>query len=48
MIVRISLGISCTLEDVEAVFSRADVSEQEPFTAMGRMGLNIINPPTGV
>jgi hypothetical protein len=38
-------GISCTLEDVEGVFSRADCSEQEPFVAMGRMGLTIINPP---
>lgn len=37
-------GISCTLEDVEGVFSRADCSEQEPFVAMGRMGLSIINP----
>ena len=27
-------GISCTLEDVEGVFSRSDVSAQEPFTAM--------------
>jgi hypothetical protein len=48
MIVRISPGISCTLEDVEGVFSRADCSEQEPFVAMGRMGLTIINPMEGI
>lgn len=38
-------GIQCTLADVEGIFTRADVSEQEPFTAMGRMGLIIVNPP---
>ena len=29
---------------IEAVFAAADVSEQEPFTAMGRLGLKIVNP----
>ena len=38
-------GVSCTIEDVEGIFSRADVSDQPPFVAMGRMGLTIINPP---
>lgn len=38
-------GIECTLEDVEGVFSRSDCSGQEPFVAMGRMGLMIVNPP---
>lgn len=38
-------GISCTLADVEGVFSRSDVSAQEPFVAMGRLGIKIINPP---
>jgi hypothetical protein len=41
-------GVSCTLEDVEGVFSRADVSEQEPFVAMGRMGVQIVNPPADI
>lgn len=36
-------GISCTLEDVEGIFARADCSEQEPFVAMGRMGVRIVN-----
>ena len=39
-------GVSCTLEDVEGVFNRSDCSAQEPFTAMGRMGLMIVNPLT--
>lgn len=38
-------GIQCTLADVEAVFARSDVSAQQPFVHMGRMGLKIINPP---
>jgi hypothetical protein len=32
-----------TLEQVEAVFAVADVTEQEPFTAMARMGLNLVS-----
>lgn len=38
-------GIQCSLADVEAVFARSDCSPQEPFVAMGRMGLMIVNPP---
>lgn len=37
-------GIDCTLADVEGVFSRSDCSTQEPFVAMSRMGLMIVNP----
>lgn len=35
-------GLEVTLEQVEAIFAVADVTEQEPFTAMGRLGLSII------
>ena len=38
-------GVQCTLADVEGVFSRSDCSAQEPFVAMGRLGLMIVNPP---
>ena len=38
-------GVVCTQADVDALFAAADVTEQEPFTAMGRLGLTIINPP---
>lgn len=38
-------GVVCTQADVDALFAAADVTEQEPFTAMGRLGLIIINPP---
>ena len=34
-------GMTVTLEQVEAIFAVADVTEQEPFVAMGRMGLVI-------
>ena len=37
--------VICTQEDVDILFSTVDVTEQEPFTAMGRLGLTIINPP---
>lgn len=38
-------GVVCTQADVDALFAAADVTEQEPFVAMGRLGLTIINPP---
>lgn len=38
-------GLPYTLAEIEGVFARSDVSVQEPFVAMGRMGLTIINPP---
>lgn len=38
-------GVSCTLADVEAIFASADVTAQEPFVAMGRLGVKIVNPP---
>ena len=36
-------GVVCTQDDVDALFAAADVTEQEPFVAMGRLGLKIIN-----
>lgn len=41
-------GVSCTLADVEAIFASADVTEQEPFVAMDRLGLKMIQPPMEV
>lgn len=38
-------GVICTLADVEAVFNTADVTDEEPFVAMGRLGLVIVQPP---
>jgi hypothetical protein len=37
-------GLPYTLAQITSVLSRSDGSAQEPFTAMGRMGLKIINP----
>ena len=37
-------GLPYTLSQIEGVFARSDVSAQEPFTAMGRMGLKIVQP----
>jgi len=36
-------GLPYTEADIEGVFSRSDVSAQEPFAAMDRMTLKIIN-----
>jgi len=41
-------GLPYTLAEIEGVFSRSDVSHQEPFTAMGRLNLKIINPPENI
>ena len=38
-------GMTVTLEEIEAVYAVADVTEQEPFTAMGRMGLVLVSEP---
>lgn len=40
-------GLPLTLQQIEGIFTRADSTAQEPFTAMGRLGLTIINPPDG-
>jgi hypothetical protein len=39
------LGLTVDVAELEGVFARADVSEQEPFVAFGRLGVQIINPP---
>lgn len=38
-------GLDVTLSEVKALLDSSDVSEQEPFVAMGRLGLKIVNPP---
>lgn len=37
-------SVPCTQEEVNALFAAADVTEQEPFVAMGRLNLKLINP----
>jgi len=41
-------GLGLSLVAIQGIFSRADVSPQEPFTHMGRMGLMIVQPPIDV
>ena len=36
--------VPCTLSDIEALFTDSDITQQEPFVAMGRMGLVIVQP----
>jgi hypothetical protein len=38
-------GFTCTLAEVQALFTAADGTDQQPFVAMGRLGLQIVNPP---
>lgn len=38
------VGLQITKEEIEGIFLRSDTSEQQPFTAMNRMNLKIINP----
>ncbi len=41
-------GLPYTLAEIEGVFARSDVSHQEPFVALNRMGLKIINPSESI
>lgn len=35
--------VPCTLAEVQALFDASDITEQEPFVAMSRLGLQIVN-----
>ena len=37
-------GVVTTQAEVDALFAAADVTAQEPFVAMGRLNVQIINP----
>lgn len=39
-------GVECTLSEVEDTLISSDVTAQPPFVTFGRLGLQIINPPT--
>jgi hypothetical protein len=41
--IAIEQGVDCTLEQVEVLVADTDVSEEEPFAAMDRLGLMLIN-----
>ena len=36
--------VPCTLQDVEGLFARADMTPQDPWVAMGRLGLQVAQP----
>jgi hypothetical protein len=36
--------VACTLADVEALFAAADVTQQDPWTALARLGLQMVTP----
>ena len=37
--------VPCTLEEVEMLFARSDITPQDPWVAMGRLGLQIVQQP---
>jgi hypothetical protein len=39
----IEQGVSCTLAQAEQLVANSDVTEEEPFVAMARLGLILIN-----
>lgn len=36
--------VPCTLEEVEMLFARSDITPQDPWVALGRLGLQIVQP----
>ena len=36
--------VPCTLAEVEMAFTRSDMTPQDPWVAMGRLGLQIVQP----
>ena len=36
--------VPCTLEEVKGAFQRSDMTSQDPWVAMGRLGLQIVQP----
>lgn len=41
--IAIEQGVDCTLEQVEQIVADSDVTEEEPFVAMARLGIMMIN-----
>jgi hypothetical protein len=41
----IAQGMTVTQDDIDDLFAEADVSGQEPFVAMGRMGVQLVQEP---
>ena len=37
-------AVPCTLKEVEGAFQRSDMTSQDPWVAMGRLGLQIVQP----
>ena len=37
-------AVPCTLQDIEGLYARADMTPQDPWVALGRLGLQIVQP----
>ena len=42
--IAIEQGVDCTLEQVEGLIADSDITEEEPFVAMERLGLMMVSP----
>lgn len=38
-------GVQCTQAEIDQLFATSDVTDQDPFVAMGRLGVQIIRKP---
>lgn len=38
--------VQCTLQEIAVLFASADITEQDPWVAMGRLGLQPVREPT--
>lgn len=43
-----SAGIVCTEADIASLFASSDETEQEPFVAFGRLGLQLVQTPLDI
>jgi hypothetical protein len=41
----IAQGMKVTQDEIDDLFAEADVSDQEPFVAMGRLGVQLVQEP---
>jgi hypothetical protein len=41
----VAAGLSVTQDEIDGLFARADVNDQDPWVAFSRMGVTIVQPP---
>jgi hypothetical protein len=41
----VAAGMTVTQDEIDTLFAEADVSDQDPFVAMGRLGVQLVQEP---